>query len=95
METLARITGDFQIGFGSFVDKEVMPFISEIIQDNCQTENCPEPYSFHHSLPLTKNSSVFQESVSKARISGEYLNDSKSPISYSIFNVEYSIFILL
>ena len=65
-----------------------MPFISEIIQDNCQTENCPEPYSFHHSLPLTKNSSVFQESVSKARISGEYLNDSNCSL---VVRVSYHV----
>ena len=32
--------------FGSFVDKEVMPYISLVKDDNCQQENidCPPPY---------------------------------------------------
>ena len=44
VSAVANITKDFQIGFGSFVDKEVMPFISLAPNDNCQTENCPPPY---------------------------------------------------
>ena len=34
-----NVTRDFQIGFGSFVDKEVMPFISMVPQDNCQFDS--------------------------------------------------------
>ena len=30
------ITGDFRIGFGSFVDKEVAPSISLVAEKNCQ-----------------------------------------------------------
>ena len=42
---IQNITRDFQIGFGSFVDKEVMPFISLVPQDNCQLDTgCPQPY---------------------------------------------------
>jgi len=45
-ETIGRITEDYTIGFGSFVDKEVMPYISLVKDDNCQQENidCPPPY---------------------------------------------------
>ena len=37
---------DYKIGFGSFVDKEVSPYISLLSPDNCQqvTKNCPPPY---------------------------------------------------
>ena len=34
--TIQSITKDFQIGFGSFVDKEVMPYISLVAKHNCQ-----------------------------------------------------------
>ena len=74
VNAVANVTGNFQIGFGSFVDKEVMPFISEIPNDNCQTDSCTPPYSFQHQLPLTKDSSLFQDRVSKANISGNIDN---------------------
>ena len=37
---------DYKIGFGSFVDKELFPYISLISEENCQqaTKNCPPPY---------------------------------------------------
>ena len=44
--TIQSITSDFQIGFGSFVDKELMPYISLVPDDNCQQENCPGKLPF-------------------------------------------------
>ena len=41
---IRNITGDFRIGFGSFVDKEVAPFISLVAEKNCQQASCPQPY---------------------------------------------------
>ena len=41
---IRNITGDFRIGFGSFVDKEVAPFISLVAEKNCQQDRCPQPY---------------------------------------------------
>ena len=38
---IQKITTDFQIGFGSFVDKELMPYISLVPKDNCQQNECP------------------------------------------------------
>ena len=70
VSAVSNITKDFQIGFGSFVDKEVMPFISLAPNDNCQTENCPPPYSFQHQMKLARDSNLFTERVSKANISG-------------------------
>ena len=48
-EITAALARDEQvtlIGFGSFVDKELFPYISLISEDNCQqvTKNCPPPY---------------------------------------------------
>ena len=43
---IEEITEDFTIGFGSFVDKELSPYISLIDAENCQqpTGRCPPPY---------------------------------------------------
>ena len=70
-----NITRDFQIGFGSFVDKEVMPFISLVPQDNCQTDSgCPQPYSFQHQMSLSPDARQFVQKVAKAPISGNIDN---------------------
>lgn len=75
IEAVRNITKDFQIGFGSFVDKEVMPFISLLPRDNCQLDyGCPAPYSFQHQMSLSSNSREFQEKVAKAPISGNIDN---------------------
>ena len=41
---IETITADYTIGFGSFVDKEVAPFISLVAEKNCQQDRCPQPY---------------------------------------------------
>lgn len=43
---IETITQDYTIGFGSFVDKEVSPYISLISEENCQqaSKDCPPPY---------------------------------------------------
>lgn len=71
---IQNITNDFQIGFGSFVDKEVMPFISLVKEKNCQQDSCPKPYSFQHQLSLTPDAGLFQERVEDAPISGNIDN---------------------
>lgn len=66
-DTLKNITSDFLIGFGSFVDKPVMPFIITSVEDVCkaelgeldQKENCVPPYAFKHHLKLTKDAKKF------------------------------------
>ena len=59
-----NITTDFQIGFGSFVDKEVLPFISLVPGKNCQTDGgCPRPYDFQHQMSLAPDAKLFQKRV--------------------------------
>ena len=43
---IETITQDYTIGFGSFVDKELSPYISLISEENCQQahKKCPPPY---------------------------------------------------
>ena len=74
VNAVQNITHDFQIGFGSFVDKEVMPFISLVPQDNCQLDTgCPQPYSFQHQMKLSPDASLFQQRVANAPISGKFV----------------------
>ena len=75
--TIQSITRDYQIGFGSFVDKEVMPYISLIPKQNCQKTpplTCPPPYSFQHQMRLTQDAELFKRSVRNAPISGNIDN---------------------
>lgn len=71
---IKTITNDFRIGFGSFVDKEVMPFISLVKGKNCQQGNCPKPYSFQHQMDLGPNAAQFSKRVQEAPISGNIDN---------------------
>ncbi len=60
---------NFRIGFGSYVDKTVGPFIDLIARDfPCARENdptltpsvCGRAYSYQHTLSFTENSTAFQ-----------------------------------
>ena len=46
---IETITQDYTIGFGSFVDKELSPYISLIDEENCQqaSKKCPPPYRYN------------------------------------------------
>ena len=72
--TIQSITSDFQIGFGSFVDKEVMPYISLVQKQNCQQKSCPKPYSFQHQMNLSSDAELFKWRVQNAPISGNIDN---------------------
>ena len=74
VSTMKSITNDFQIGFGSFVDKEVMPFISLVPGKNCQTDRCQKPYSYQHQMRLSPNAELFKQRVKNAPISGNIDN---------------------
>ena len=44
---IETITEDYTIGFGSFVDKEVLPYVSPLSQENCPLrKDCPPPYRY-------------------------------------------------
>ncbi|KAM5235739.1 integrin beta-1 isoform 1-T1 [Ctenodactylus gundi] len=74
MNEMRRITSDFQIGFGSFVEKTVMPYISTTpakLRNPCTSEqNCTSPFSYKNVLSLTHKGEVFNDLVGKQRISG-------------------------
>lgn len=62
-------------GFGSFVDKTVLPFVNthpEKLRNPCPNKEkaCQPPFAFRHVLKLTDNSNQFQTEVGKQLISG-------------------------
>lgn len=62
-------------GFGSFVDKTVLPFVNthpEKLRNPCpnKEKECQAPFAFRHVLKLTDNSNQFQTEVGKQLISG-------------------------
>lgn len=63
-DEMNKITRDFRLGFGSFVDKVVMPYVSmvpEKLQEPCS--QCVPPYGFRNHLPLTADTLRFVSEV--------------------------------
>uniref|UniRef100_A0A8I3WHF1 Integrin beta n=1 Tax=Callithrix jacchus TaxID=9483 RepID=A0A8I3WHF1_CALJA len=68
-------TTDFRLGFGSYVDKTVSPYISihpERIHNQCSDYNldCIPPHGYIHVLSLTENITDFEKVVHSQKISG-------------------------
>uniref|UniRef100_A0A4D5RY81 Integrin beta n=1 Tax=Ixodes scapularis TaxID=6945 RepID=A0A4D5RY81_IXOSC len=75
--SMLNVTRNFRLGFGSFIDKVVMPYVDTTparLQNPCHDTQCAPPYGFHHQLPLTTNSRLFTETVSSAALSGNLDN---------------------
>ncbi|XP_035802869.2 integrin beta-1-like [Amphiprion ocellaris] len=76
MEEMRNTTSDFRMGFGAFVDKTVMPYIStakDMLRNPCKRTKpwpCTPPFTYRHLLSLTANGSQFAELVGGQRISG-------------------------
>ncbi|XP_054435074.1 integrin beta-2 [Pteronotus mesoamericanus] len=75
LRALNEITESGRIGFGSFVDKTVLPFVNthpEKLKNPCpnKEKECQAPFAFKHVLKLTDNSNQFQREVGKQLISG-------------------------
>lgn len=75
LNALNNITKSAQIGFGSFVDKTVLPFVSthpEQLKNPCpdKTIACQPPFSFKHILTLTPDGNKFKKQVGVQSISG-------------------------
>ncbi|KAK7163531.1 hypothetical protein R3I93_007552 [Phoxinus phoxinus] len=67
------ITKDLRIGFGSFLEKLVMPFIlmtPKYLQNPCFPNDCTAPFSYKNVLSLTNDSTLFTQEVSKQKTSG-------------------------
>ncbi|XP_007946883.1 integrin beta-2 [Orycteropus afer afer] len=75
LRALNEITESGRIGFGSFVDKTVLPFVNthpEKLKNPCpkKEKECQAPFAFRHVLKLTNNSNQFKTEVGKQLISG-------------------------
>ncbi|XP_068101317.1 integrin beta-2 isoform X2 [Hyperolius riggenbachi] len=75
LTALNSFTKSAHIGFGSFVDKTVLPFVSthpEQLKNPCpdKTISCQPPFAFKHVLNLTGNGESFKEHVGNQYISG-------------------------
>ncbi|KAL0201335.1 hypothetical protein M9458_004522, partial [Cirrhinus mrigala] len=67
MREMKQITSDFRIGFGSFVEKTVMPYISTT---PAKLLNPCTPFSYKNVLSLTSDGTQFNNLVSQQQISG-------------------------
>ncbi|XP_062453075.1 integrin beta-7 [Rhea pennata] len=75
LAALRNVTSSVRIGFGSFVDKTVLPYVSTVpskLRNPCPArhERCAPPAAFRHVLSLTADASEFASRVSQQRISG-------------------------
>ncbi|XP_013393648.1 integrin beta-PS isoform X1 [Lingula anatina] len=71
---MAAITEDFRLGFGSYVDKVTMPYVSIYapkLNNPCsESDKCAAPYGYRHELSLTNDAKIFSEKVLATPISG-------------------------
>lgn len=75
LKRLQQITGNARIGFGSFVDKTLLPFTDtteEKLKKPCpaKAKQCQPAFGYHHVLSLTQNETLFSTMVSGQEISG-------------------------
>lgn len=73
-QEMSKLTSDFRLGFGSFVEKPVSPFMKttpEEITNPCSSIPyfCLPTFGFKHILPLTNDAERFNEIVRKQKIS--------------------------
>ncbi|XP_027721823.1 integrin beta-6 [Vombatus ursinus] len=71
---MSKLTSNFKLGFGSFVEKPVSPFIKttpEEIANPCSSvpHFCLPTFGFKHILPLTSDAERFNEIVKNQKIS--------------------------
>lgn len=70
-ETMKNITLNFRLGFGSFVDKVLMPYVSTVqkkLEHPC--DGCEAPYGFRNHMPLSTDTENFADNVRDAAVSG-------------------------
>lgn len=71
---MAKLTSKFRMGFGSFVEKPVLPFIKiteEELANPCSTVSitCLPTFGYKHVLSLTSNTDKFNEIIAMQRVS--------------------------
>uniref|UniRef100_A0A665WSQ3 Integrin beta n=1 Tax=Echeneis naucrates TaxID=173247 RepID=A0A665WSQ3_ECHNA len=71
---MANLTSKFYMGFGSFVEKPILPFIritEEELANPCSSvgSNCQPAFGYKHVLSLTSNTGKFNEIIATQRVS--------------------------
>jgi hypothetical protein len=68
---LGEKTDNLFLGFGTFVDKTVDPYVNMAnLDDPCGDNHCRAPFSFINNLPLTGKVQLFVDKVNNETISG-------------------------
>ncbi|XP_054707200.1 integrin beta-1-like isoform X2 [Uloborus diversus] len=68
---MRSITSNFRLGFGSFVDKTVAPFVNSYptrLKEPCP--GCAAPYGYRNNMPLSEKTDEFARKVNAAPVSG-------------------------
>ena len=77
-KSMEDITTKFRLGFGSFVDKVVMPYSNMLpakLENPCSANiPCIKAYGYRNHLGLTNDSKLFLQKVKEARLSGNLDN---------------------
>lgn len=72
-DSMSNLTNNFRMGFGSFVDKVVLPYVntvpSKLINPCLDGRVCAPPYGFRNHMPLTNNTRRFVDEVAEANVS--------------------------
>ncbi|TRY88129.1 hypothetical protein DNTS_031505 [Danionella cerebrum] len=76
---MASLTSKFRLGFGSFVEKPVLPFIKitpEDLANPCRSvdHDCLPTFGYRHLLSLTSSMDKFNEIISRQKVSGNIEN---------------------
>uniref|UniRef100_A0A7N8XC31 Integrin beta n=1 Tax=Mastacembelus armatus TaxID=205130 RepID=A0A7N8XC31_9TELE len=71
---MAKLTSKFRLGFGSFVEKPVLPFIritEEELANPCSSADstCQPAFGYKHVLSLTSSTEKFNEIIKMQRVS--------------------------
>ncbi|XP_041701194.1 integrin beta-6 [Coregonus clupeaformis] len=71
---MAKLTSKFRLGFGSFVEKPVLPFIKITpgeLENPCRSvdESCLPTFGYKHVLPLTSSTEKFNDIITNQRVS--------------------------
>lgn len=76
-KSLSNLTEHFRLGFGSFADKPIMPFINPGSEQNpCDLvhDKCLPTYGFKHKLGLTDDIQQFVAKVNSSEITANLDN---------------------
>ncbi|GIX73578.1 integrin beta-PS [Caerostris extrusa] len=76
-ESMNNVTKNFRLGFGSFIDKVVMPYVDMVpdrLRNPCRDVYCNSPYGFRNHLSLNDDVTLFTKEVSRANLSGNLDN---------------------